>query len=420
MESRPNPQDSLENQITKLLGFTPETIRELGGGIRGYAHPGWLYRGAAAATCPGCKSSSEKHVWEQPEVAAWAVVCTQCGVARALTDFADQDVRVSLSEAQIGHIEPPPIFRVGFFCCGPCPEAVALIELLNSARRQLPRPGLPDNYPLVFEAFKAVHADVSATKEHLRDRLKELQPHFKLLRKTYNEQYRSRSVEIEYSGGIADAYLLAYAPGNINQARIALGHALTRMSRNQRLALSSRRLKIEFHLFDLQTTGWSQITEALLDLGCTRKWEGELDVHRHQFDIRNSEALPIYQETLQALDLSIFQNFDNEIARSGSAERALAEGTMTKIAEGLHPEAQLILSDLTEANVSQQSLRERWKGLGIGEITISNSEPGTRTKIHDWPRIPELNEYFFSTDDGEWRIPRIWLPSLNILVFKRA
>jgi len=424
VHSEPNPQNSLKKQIKQLLGFTPTRQRGLGRDGKQFLEPGWLYRGGAKAICPGCESPSQKHVWEQPEIISWTVVCTQCGVAWELMDFPDIEHRESLSEAQIGdiEIEPQPVFQVGFFCCGPCPEAVALINLLSAERNQRnsTHRNLKDNYPLVLDVFKAIHPDASSSQEQLQNKLRELQPHLKQLREDYNRDYRSMTVTIEYSGRTADAYLLAYVPGCINQAEKALRQALEIMPNGTQSTLQSQRMRIEFHLFDLNTVGWSQTRQGLLDLGCIQRWSGDLDIYPHQFDLRDSEGLSVHRETLQTLDLAIFQNCNNEIGERNSAERDAANRTITKIAAQLKPNAQLILSDLQGSEVNQEQLRGHWMTLGIGEIEMSRTEPHEVTRIHPPCRNPLLNQYFFSDDKDEWRIARVKLPSLNILVLNRA
>ena len=424
MHSVPNPRHSLETQITELLGFQPTLQRGLGRNAKKFLEPGWLYRGGAKANCPGCESPSQKYVWEQPEIISWSVVCTQCGVAWELMDFPDLEHRVSLSEAQIGNIEiePQPVFRVGIFCCGPCPEAVALINLLNAERNQQnsTRRNLKNHYPLVLEAFKAIHPDISPSQGQFHSKLQELQPHLRELREIYNRDYRSMAVTIEYSGPTANAYLLAYVPGCINQAEKAFEYAFATMPTRTRSFLQSPRMRIEFHLFDLNTVGWSRTREELLDLGCVQQWPGHLDIYPHKFDLHNSEGLSAHRKTLQTLDIAVFQNCNNEIGRRNSVERLAANKTITKIATGLKRGAQLILSDLKGSERNQEQLKEHWMTLGIGEITTKRTEPNEAIRIHPPCKDSLLNQYFFSDDKNEWRMARVRLPSLNILVLNRA
>ena len=418
MESQPSPQDSLENQITKLLGFAPTAVRGSTHKIANHSDSGWLYRGAAAATCPGCNSSSEKHVWELP-FTSWAIVCTACGTARTLGEFTDIDDRISLGEAEPGNveIEPAPLLRVGFFCCGPCPEAVALVSLLNgsSPLHLSGTPNTPNDthmanyYPLVLEVFKATRTERLSHQTTLCDHLTALRPSLEYLRAKYANDSRSGTVNISYKDQTADAYLLAYVPGTIAQALLALQLAMADASTNLLARLGSPRLRLEIHLFDSQHNEWAATRDSLLSQGCVDRWSGQVCVTQHPFNITDPQSPLQHQEILEQLDLAMFQNFDNEIAQT----RAPAEATITTIAELMPSGSQLILSDLYYAMASQKRLRDHWSDLSLGSVQQTSMPSKT---IHPNPqRNGPLETCFFSDTQS----PRKRL-SMNFLVLNRA
>ena len=418
MESHPNPQDSLENQITKLLGFAPTAVRGFGHKIPNYSDPGWVYRGVAAATCPGCESLSEKHVWELP-FASWAIVCITCGTARTLREFTDMDDRISLGEAEVEYVEmePAPVLRVGFFCCGPCPEAVALVSLLNSPfPLQLSgSPNAPtatpmtDYYPLVLGVFEATRTPPKSQQESLCDQLTALRPSLNYLRTTYRNDSRSGTVRIKYEDETADAYLLAYIPGTIAQALLALQLGMADASTDLLTRLASPRLRLEIHLFDNQHNQWAATRDSLLSQGCVDRWSGQVRISQHPFDITDPHSTLQYQSILDQLDLAMFQNFDNEI----DSARAPAEATITAIAELMPSGSRLILSDLWNAMRSQKRLRTKWTEDSLGNASQTSI---TGETIHPNPQYGGVLQTCFFSDDQS---PRKYL-SMNFLVLNRA
>jgi hypothetical protein len=421
-------ESSLSQQIFEELGFDPGPGEMMGG----FNSNGWSYRGVAEVNCTHDRcEQSQQHVWHRPEdgstVAHWAIVCNECCRVSEISKF-DMDDRELLAEAKTvdqARSASSTTLRVGFFCCGPCPEAVALIDLLNAERFQRRSPSLskPDNYPLVLDVFRAIRQRNSAVSEDLRVELEELHDPFKWLRRKYRGGYDSRGIEIEYSGLIAEAYLLVYVPGYINQARIALKKAFDLMERHRRSDLRSPQLNIELHLFDLRTTGWSDTRSELLDYGCKQKWRNRLSINEHHFNLQDGSTLAECQETLRSLDIAMFQNFDNEIGDGESDKRNRALQTITKIAVQMPLGSQLVLSDLMGSDDAHEKLEQDWKNRGIGSVAReqrgkTTEGEGDPYRIHEAPRDSPLTEYFFS-DFASGRIYKANLTSLNILVLNR-
>lgn len=427
-------KSSLSQQIFEELGFYPDPGEMMGG----FNSNGWSYRGVAEVNCiHGRCEQSEQYVWHRPEdgstVAHWAIVCNECCRVSEISKF-EMDDRELLSEAKaVDQAQSAKTLRAGFFCCGPCPEAVALIDLLNAERSQRRSPSLPrrdnyplskpDNYPLVLDVFRAIRQRNSAVSEDLRVELGELHNPFKWLRTKYSSGYDEKNIEIEYKGLIADAYLLVYVPAYINQARIALDKAFDLMEGQRRRDLRSPQLNIELHLFDLRTTGWSDTRRGLLDYGCKQKWGNRLNINLHHFDLQDGSTLAECQETIGSLDIAMFQNFDTEIGDVESDKRRRALQTITEIAVQMPSGSQLVLSDLTKSDEAHETLEQDWESRGIGSVAreqrgkTTNGE-GEKYEIHDPPKGSPLTKYFFGKF-ASGRIYKRYLDSLNILVLNR-
>jgi len=318
----------------------------------------------------------------------------------SIGDFSEANDRTSLqkAEVQVTEVEPPQTMRIGLFCCGAAPEAVALVTYLNSQKSPFgpesespvnPPNNYPDNYQLITEVFKLCNPGTASTRESLCAVLKKLRPALKELRREY-KNYESRNIQIDYSGKTAEAYLLAYIPIYINQALKALRYAFER----DPLDSNSRNLNLEFHLFDRQNSDWTQAREALLRLGCDERWRGDVDIHPREFDLANSESLVNHKEAINNLDLAMFQNFDNEIGNYGSASRQNVEKTITEIAKNLRPGGKLIISDLYGSDRSQTEMLDRWERDQIG---CGRREDFKEETVHNEPSIPILKDCFFST-----------------------
>ena len=420
MGSQPDAQAPLETQIKSLLGFLPQPR---GLRVLGFDDLGWVYQGQAAAPCPRCGSHSNKHVWQQFDFGSWVVVCVTCGYSMSIGDFPEANDRTSLQKAEVQDtkFEPPQTMRVGLFCCGAAPEAVALVEYLKSQQALFgqatessvnPTNDYPDNYQLVTEVFKLCNPGTASDGETLCAALKQLRPSLKELRRKY-KNYKSRNIQIDYSGEIAEAYLLAYVPIYINQALKALRYAFERAGREQPLVSNSRNLNLEFHLFDRQNSDWTQAREALLRLGCDERWRGDVDIHPREFDLASSKSLVNHKEAISNLDLAMFQNFDNEIGNYSSASRQNVETTITEIAKNLRPGGRLIISDLYGSDRSQNEMLNLWENeLRIGRG--SQKKFGKET-VHDQPSEPILTNCFFSSTTSGLK-PKRYV-ELNVLAF---
>lgn len=268
---------------------------------------------------------------------------------------------------------------------------------------------MTDYYPLVLGVFEATRTPPKSQQESLCDQLTALRPSLDCLRTIYGRDSRSGTVRIIYEGETADAYLLAYIPGTIAQALLALQLGMTDASTDLLTRLASPRLRLEIHLFDSQHDEWAATRDSLLSQGCVDRWSGQVSLSQHPFDITDPHSALRYQSTLDQLDLAMFQNFDNEI----DGAQAPAEATITAIAALMPSGSQLILSDLYYAMASQKRLEARWNTLPLGNAS-QTSMP--RKEIHRNPQYGGVLQTCFFSDDQS---PRKYL-SMNLLVLNRA
>lgn len=286
----------------------------------------------------------------------------------------------------------------------------------------------------VFKATRGLRAE-SDPDIDLGEALEELQPYVHTLREHYRDHSRTGTVDIDYSGNTADAYLLAYVPGYIEQSEMVFrmadvgsapvetvglfccgpcpeAVALVRHlnSRNQ-----SGRLSI--HMFDVCPTGWSTVREALLYEGCTKHWAGVVSYENYDLDLTVPRSVEHYASAIGALDLAVFQNFDNEIGHAMSAMRSNIE----RVAELLPLSSSLIMSDLSNSAANHAVLSTRLRP--YGEVTPEQS-PNSKGVRVPWPVGPIRKHLLVgnspANDDGALRlIPRVGHDA-KFLILKRT
>ena len=243
----------------------------------------------------------------------------------------------------------------------------------------------------VVEVFKASRGLEAAPDQDvgLGEALEELQPHVHTLREHYRNHSSIGTVGIDYSGKMADAYLLAYVPGYIEQCEMAFrmadlgaapvetvglfccGPCPEAVALVRHLNSRDRSGQLGIHMFDVCPAGWSTVREALLDEGCTKHWAGVVNYENYDLDLTVPRSVEHYASAIGALDVAVFQNFDNEVGHAMGVMRSNIE----RVAALLSPSSSLIMSDLSNSAANHEVLSSRLQPLG--EVSLGKS-PGSR------------------------------------------
>ena len=262
------------------------------------------------------------------------------------------------------------------------------------------------SYDLPLEAFRLSRglSRDSGSDAAEAEALEALQPQVHKLRQHFLGHSNTGSVDLDYSGPLADAYLLAYVPGYIQQSLMAYeGAGLDSASVTtvgffccgpcpeavglvKHLGQQLHPGNLRFHFFDVNHEGWRITREALLEVGCTRRWPGQLELETpHFLDLSEPQSVNEHESVIGTLDLAVFQNFDNEMGEAQNVMRSNIERT----AALLPASSALILSDLIHAadrsEANHQVLKE--KLAPFGEVHAWKS-PGSKGVRVPWPTGP--------------------------------
>ena len=262
------------------------------------------------------------------------------------------------------------------------------------------------SYDLPLEAFRLSRglSRDSGSDAALAEALEALQPQVHKLRQHFLGHSNTGSVDLDYSGPLADAYLLAYVPGYIQQSLMAYeGAGLDSASVTtvgffccgpcpeavglvKHLGQQLHPGNLRFHFFDVNHEGWRITREALLEVGCTGRWLGQLELETpHFLDLSEPQSVNEHESVIGTLDLAVFQNFDNEMGEAQNVMRSNIERT----AALLPASSALILSDLIHAadrsEANHQVLKE--KLAPFGEVHAWKS-PGSKGVRVPWPTGP--------------------------------
>ena len=263
-----------------------------------------------------------------------------------------------------------------------------------------------NSYDLPLEAFRLSRglSRDSGSDAALAEALEALKPQVHNLRQHFWDHSYTGSVDLDYSGPLADAYLLAYVPGYIEQSRMAYqGAGLDSASVTtvgffccgpcpeavglvKHLGQQLHPGNLRFHFFDVNHEGWCITREALLEAGCTRGWSGQIELETpHSLDLSEPQSVEEHAAVIGTLDLAVFQNFDNEMGGAQNVMRSNIERT----AALLPASSALVLSDLIHAadrsEANHQVLKE--KLAPFGEVHAWKS-PGSRGVRVPWPTGP--------------------------------
>jgi len=234
--------------------------------------------------------------------------------------------------------------------------------------------------------------------------LEALKPQVHKLRQHFWDHSYTGSVDLDYSGPLADAYLLAYVPGYIQQSLMAYqgagldpesvttvgffccGPCPEAVGLVKHLGQQQRPGNLRFHFFDVNHEGWRITREALLEVGCTRRWSGQLELETpHSLDLSEPQSVEEHASVIGTLDLAVFQNFDNEMGEAQNVMRSNIERT----AALLPASSALVLSDLRYAadryEANHQVLKEKLAPFGEVHAYKSAGSRGVRVP---WPTGP--------------------------------
>jgi len=260
------------------------------------------------------------------------------------------------------------------------------------------------SYDLPLEAFRLSRglSRDSGSDAALAEALEALKPQVHKLRQHFWDHSYTGNVDLDYSGPLADAYLLAYVPGYIQQSLMAYqeagldsasvttvgffccGPCPEAVGLVKHLGQQQHPGNLRFHFFDVNHEGWRITREALLEVGCTRRWSGQLELETPlSLDLSEPQAVAEHASVISALDLAVFQNFDNEMGEAQNVMRSNIE----RVAALLPASSTLVLSDLhyaadrSEAN--HQVLKERLAPFGEVHAWKSPGSKGVRVL---WPK----------------------------------
>ena len=274
-------------------------------------------------------------------------------------------------------------------------------------------------YPLALTAFKAARGLGGSGQAEVARALHSRKEFVRTLRGAYDRGSYSSTVSLDYQDELADAYLLAYFPGNVVQSKMAFDFAgvagmapapqrvglfccglapeavalaeLLAAARGAdiceqcflRLPQSQRReadecphcgkpirtreiATLHFHLFD-HSPGWSQLRDAVMKHGCQDLWGGPVQYDEVAgFDMLTG-LTPEQELLVPPLDLAVFQNFDNEMGPN----KGRANQTVLRVSELLRPGSKLILSDLFNSRRNHEHLLVELQRRGLGSPSIS-------------------------------------------------
>ena len=150
------------------------------------------------------------------------------------------------------------------------------------------------SYDLPLEAFRLSRglSRDSGSDAALAEALEALKPQVHKLRQHFWDHSYTGSVDLDYSGPLADAYLLAYVPGYIQQSLMAYQEAGLDSASVTTVGFfccgpcpeavglvkhlgQQHPGNLQFHFFDVNHEGWRITREALLEVGCTKRWSGQ-------------------------------------------------------------------------------------------------------------------------------------------------
>jgi hypothetical protein len=243
--------------------------------------------------------------------------------------------------------------------------------------------------------------------------LRNLQPHVQGLRKGY----RTNSVEVEYSGLVAEAYLLAYVPPYIFQAENVLEQAMAGLSFGEVLRVGficpgpgpetiglvralkrhgPRRPPLDITYIDKATKGWAPAREALLD--CARdRWPAPITRSAIELDLIEPRASNQLVDLGRSFDLVMLQNCANELSQNRQFGL-----NMRQLTGSLRPGATLVISD--QALYRATDWLKRW----VKELdrSFDTSVPFRDKELKfGWPNCPVIDDNLL-VRDGKDLMPR--------------
>lgn len=229
-----------------------------------------------------------------------------------------------------------------------------------------------DLYELVLKAFVRSRSLDERDERRICEELQGLQTPLHFLREHFATNGPLSAAAYEYGDLTADAYLCAYVPGYIAQARsvfrqvinnfepvlikdeatleiglFCCGPAPEAVAAVDVFQENFGHLKLVLHLFDYRHKEWSPVREALLDVGVRSRWS-KVEIHTHDFNIVQPQRMSDHSGVFKRLDMVVIQNVDNEVGE----ERPAMNETIQLLANDMKSGATLILSD-----VSSQAVR---------------------------------------------------------------
>ena len=230
-------------------------------------------------------------------------------------------------------------------------------------------------YDFVLEAFKASRGGLN--KYRLAEALRALQPSVKELRAAYRRS--AKDVRPDYSGVIADAYLLAYVPTYVRQSKIMYEKAAVEFSpqikvgvfcggpcpeiiglldyfRSENSDSLPEDLHIEFYLFESNLAGWKDVFNGVLKAATERFGENRFSCRTLTFDLLKQKEAERHASVIRNLDIATFQNFDNEM---GVVEKNIMLQNISDVAGLLPQGSKLLMSDLFYSSTSHEILKMR-------------------------------------------------------------
>jgi hypothetical protein len=245
-----------------------------------------------------------------------------------------------------------------------------------------------------------------------------LQKDLTKLREHYYRNSRSAAVRLQYTGTLADVYLLAYAPSYMYQAERAFelanviemqpkvctaaffccGPAPESVALVHLLRSASRNNSLTFHFFDQQIDQWRVLRDAVVKQGCVSRYSGDITTTDHHFDLLADVIPKRTRDVLRGTELAIFQNYSNELGNSRH-DLEIAERNIVDIASWLPYRSKLVFSDLYYSTAHHRRLMSRLRKYGtvithededeLAYNTPDSSHPLSKFLFEDWRVEPD-------------------------------
>ena len=194
----------------------------------------------------------------------------------------------------------------------------------------------------------------------LHDYLESLRPYLSELRTSF----RNPNVSVEYRTQLCHAYLLAYVPPYLHQAKklferffqerelpdsisvvfLATGPGTEPVAFTDYLLDNYPDIKAEFNFFDLREEHWSQVRDSMVKFGISNRTDN-ISCTSHYLNLLEVETFEGHNELLRNADVVIVQNCINELLH----EAETAKRNLLKVVSLLSAGTVFLSSDLSQS-----------------------------------------------------------------------